>query len=255
MTIDSQTFRQRLRANDRLAGTFVKTPTGHATEILGDVGFDFVIIDEEHAPFDRAAIDQALVASRAAGITALVRIATGTAPNILSVLDGGATGVVVPHVASVAKARDVVESCRYGGGKRGFSNSPRAGGYGRRALQDHIAHADAITTIVAQIEDPDALDHLDAIAGVEGIDALFIGRGDLAVAMGEPSPEAPAVFEAARHVCVAAHKAGKPVMVFVNSQADAAAMKTIGANVFVYASDQGLMRRAAIDALTALKTI
>ena len=255
MSHNPEDIRRRLRAADRLVGTFCKTPSGHATEILGDVGFDFVVLDEEHAPFDRAAIDGALVAARAAGIAAFVRVASGTAPNILSVLDGGALGVVVPHVASLAKARDVVDSCRYQGGRRGFSNSPRAGRYGRRTLQEHVAHADAVTTVAAQIEDPEALDHLDAIAGVEGIDALFIGRGDLAVAMGEPSPEAPAVFEAARRVCAAAQKAGKPVMVFVNGPADARAMAAIGASVFVYGSDQSFLRRAAVDALAELQSI
>ena len=63
-------FRRRLSAREKLSGTFIKTPTGHATEIFGDLGYDFVVIDEEHAPFDRLAVDQALVAARAAHIAA-----------------------------------------------------------------------------------------------------------------------------------------------------------------------------------------
>ncbi len=95
-------FRQRLAAKAPLLGTFIKTPTGHAIEILGDLGFDFVVIDEEHAPFDRVAIDNALLAARAAGTAGIVRVAAPSAANLLSVLDSGAIGVLVPHVSTAA---------------------------------------------------------------------------------------------------------------------------------------------------------
>src|SRR5262249_6187759 len=137
MKSDPSLFRQRLRAGEKLSGTFVKTPSGHATEIFGDLGYDFVVIDEEHAPFDRLAIDQALVSARAARIAALVRVASASASNLLSVLDAGAVGVLVPHVSSAQKAANVAAACRYKDGKRGFSNSPRAGRYGGLSLQQH----------------------------------------------------------------------------------------------------------------------
>ena len=92
---DPTMLRSRLLAREHLIGTFVKTPTTHATEILGALGFDFVVIDEEHAPFDRMATDTALLAARAAGTAALVRVQSAT--SILSVLDCGATGVLVPQ--------------------------------------------------------------------------------------------------------------------------------------------------------------
>src|SRR5215475_6975511 len=122
-------FRQRFASGEPLVGTFIKTPTSHATEILGDLGFDFVVIDEEHAPFDRASIDVCLLAAKAAGAAGIVRVAAPTAANILSVLDNGAVGVLVPHVNSVAKAKEIVSACRYRGGRRGFAASTRAGRY------------------------------------------------------------------------------------------------------------------------------
>jgi 2-keto-3-deoxy-L-rhamnonate aldolase RhmA len=248
-------FRQRLLAGASLSGTFIKTPTGHAIEILGDVGYDFVIIDEEHAPFDRQAIDTALLAARASSIPALVRVASPAAPNLLSVLDCGATGVLVPHVVDADMAQRAVANSHYANGKRGFSNSPRAGRYGGLGLSEHVARGDSITTVVAQIEDPEALDHIDAIARTDGVDALFIGRGDLAVAMGAASPAAREVREAAERISAAARAAGKPVMVFVNDRDDAAAMKSIGATAFVFSSDQGLMRRAAVSALADMRNL
>ncbi len=241
-------FRQRLGSGGKLSGTFIKTPTGHAIEIFGDLGFDFVVIDEEHAPFDRHAIDQAIVAARAAQTAALVRVASAQPWHLLSSLDCGADGLLVPHVASAEMARQVVAHCKYANGKRGFSNSPRAGRFGGRALGEHVSHADSVTVIVAQIEDPEALPQVDAIAAVDGIDALFIGRGDLAVAMGAATSDAPEVRAAAEHVARAARAANKPVMVFVGNKADAQAMRDIGASAFIYSSDQGLMRQAAAKA-------
>ena len=252
---DPTTFRKRLSAGEILTGTFIKTPTGHTTEIFGDLGYDFVVIDEEHAPFDRRAIDDALVAARAAGIAGLVRVASGSPSNLLSVLDCGAIGVLVPHVATAERAREVAASCRCRGGSRGFSNSPRAGRYGGLNLAQHIENGDAITTVIAQIEDPSAIGVVDEIARVDGIDALFVGRGDLAAAMGETSAEAPAVRAASERVAQAARAAGKPVMFFVGSLADASAMRDIGGSGFVYASDQSLMRQAAAKALSDLNTL
>lgn len=249
------TFRARVAAQELLLGTFIKTPTGHATEIFGDVGYDFVVIDAEHAPFDRAALDITIMAARAGRIAALVRVFSPVPSELLSVLDCGAQGVLVPHVLSVKKARDVAQACRYRGGKRGFSNSPRAGRYGGLGLWDHVAHGDKVTTVIAQIEDPEAIDVVDEIACVDGIDALFIGRGDLTVAMGAASPDAPEIRAACEKIFAAGKKANKPVMVFSGTSADMQAMRAMGASGFVMASDQGLMRQAASRALTDFKAL
>ncbi len=137
MSSSAASFRQRVIAREPLIGTFLKTPTGHATEIIADAGFDFVIIDQEHSPFDRTSSDVAFLAARAAGIPALVRVPGPEA--ILSVLDCGAAGVLIPHVASVDYARKVAALCRYRGGKRGFATSTRAGRYTAVPMWQHIA--------------------------------------------------------------------------------------------------------------------
>ncbi len=216
----SPSFRQRLAAGELLAGSFIKTPSCHGVEILGGVGYDFVVIDEEHAPFDRSAIDVALLAARASGLAGLVRIARPDEANILSVLDCGATGILVPHVADAAMAQRIAAAARYRGGRRGFSGSPRAGGYGALSIWDHVAQQDEAVTVIAQIEDPEALEHIDAIATTPGIDALFIGRADLAVATGEPSPTSDKIKEICARVAAAADKAGKPVAAFTGSSQD-----------------------------------
>ncbi len=248
-------FRSRLQRGELLVGSFIKTPTLHATEILGSLGFDFVVVDEEHSPFDRQATDAALFAARATGTAGLVRVPSPAPHHLLSVLDCGATGVLVPHVASAALAAQVAAACRYKGGRRGYSGSVRAAGYGGGKMWDYIAAADATVTVVAQIEDPEALDEIDAIAATEGIDALFIGRGDLTAAMGAPTNDAPPIREAVERIAAAARRAGKPVMVFVGGMKEAEWLHGIGATAFVHSSDQGLMKQAAARALTDLQTL
>jgi len=237
-------FRNRIIHKDHVVGTFIKTPTTHATEIVGSLGFDFTIVDQEHAPLDRFTIDMACLAARASGIAALVRVAEPTPASILSVLDLGSTGVLVPHVDSVDKARQIASACRYRGGSRGFSNTTRAGGYGSASFAEHMTAQDSQATCVAMIEDEAALDQLDEIAAVEGIDAFFIGRGDLTAALGTERMEA-----AVERITAAARAAGRTTMVLVSSRADARAMRDLGATAFVVSNDQSFLRSAAGAAL------
>uniref|UniRef100_UPI0031012C1E HpcH/HpaI aldolase family protein n=1 Tax=Neorhizobium sp. EC2-8 TaxID=3129230 RepID=UPI0031012C1E len=181
-------FTARFKARQQLLGTFVKTPTSHASEILGGAGFDFVVIDEEHAPIDRSATDQILLGCRANDIAGLVRVPSSMPSAIQSVLDCGADGVLVPHVASVEVARSVVAASRYRGGIRGFSNSPRAGGYGAAGMWAHIEAQDRDIAVLAMIEDREAIDAIEDILAVEGLDGIFIGRGDLTVSLERNRP-------------------------------------------------------------------
>jgi len=245
------TFRQRLLGGEKLVGSFLKTPTGHATEILGDVGYDFVVIDQEHGPFDRTSSDIAFMAARGSDTPALVRVPGPD--SILSVLDCGASGVLVPHVKSAAYAREVAAMLRYRGGSRGFATSTRAGRYSGVSMWKHIAESDANMVFVAQIEDPVALDEIDAIAAVEGVDSLFIGRGDLTAAFGDESKDPPDVRRAVERISDAARKAGKPISVFVGNATEAAWLASLGATAFVLSSDQGFLRQAATAGLREVR--
>jgi 2-keto-3-deoxy-L-rhamnonate aldolase RhmA len=245
-------FRRRFAARESLTGTFIKTPTPHAIEILGGLGFDFVVIDEEHAPFDPQATDVALLAARASGTAGIVRVPSAAPAGILRVLDCGAAGVLVPHVSSAAKAHEIAAACRYRNGKRGYSGSSRAGGYGAAKVWDHVARSDEMTTVIAMIEDPEALDDIDSILGVEGIDGAFIGRGDLTVALGAAANDAPPVKAAVDTVMAAARRAAKPVCVMVGSAAEAKTFKDLGASAFIVSSDQGFLRKIAAQTLSEM---
>jgi len=250
-------FRDRLRARELLLGTFIKTPVTHPVEIMGAVGFDFVVIDQEHAPFDRVDVDALILAGRAAGLSVLVRVPGSEARDILPVLDCGAQGVLVPHVSNRARASDVVAEARYQGGRRGFTNSSRAGRYGAAGFQEHVAAGDAQTAVLAMIEDVEALSVLGDIVTTPGLDAVFIGRGDLSIALGVDSPAAPSVIAATEKIAAAAREAGVALCAHVDriESPDVTWLRSLGVSAFIVASDQGLMRRAALQTLTAFRAL
>jgi len=251
MNTITTSFRHLLKNSDRpLLGTFIKSPSPQAIEILGDLGFDFVIIDAEHAPFDKGTIDHLLLAAKASGIAALVRVAEASASHILSPLDSGASGVIAPHIDSVAKAKALVAQSRYSEG-RGFSNSPRAGGYGRKSIWQHVDQADDEVVVVGMIEDPSAVANIDDILSVEGLDAVFIGRGDMAVALNDREPGAPVVQDATAKVINAARRVGKTVLLLASTPQEAKSFHALGVGAFVISSDQGFLRTGAAEALGA----
>ena len=177
MTATPDSFRARFLKGELLLGTFIKTPTTHATEILGGVGFDFVVIDEEHAPFDRVTIDMTLLAARASQTAGIVRVAD-PAPRNCSRLS-----TMAPPVCSCRMSQRR-ESQGHG---RGVSLSRRQARLlefaARRGLWEarrlgHVDKSDASVTVIAMIEDPEALEVIDDIVAVEGLDGVFIGRGD-----------------------------------------------------------------------------
>lgn len=251
----TELFRERLANGEVLLGTFLKTPTGHSTEILGHVGFDFVVPDAEHAPFDRRSIDDVALACRAANIASIVRVPSAEETHILSALDCGAAGVLVPHVISAEMAKEIVASARFRGGKRGFSPSGRAGNYGGMGIWDYVDQSDATSTVIAMIEDPEAVDCIEEIVAVDGLDAVFIGRGDLTVAYGVANPGAPEIMDAIKKVTAAAKAAGKAVLTISPGGDDSKWLLSLGVTGLIIASDQGFMRQAATKCLSDIKAL
>ncbi|GGF75522.1 HpcH/HpaI aldolase family protein [Mameliella alba] len=242
-------FRDAFLNGETLIGSFLKIANTQPAEILGAAGYDFVVVDEEHAPFSRESTDRIILACKAWDIAALVRV-QGPAPEmILSVLDCGADGVLVPHVDSAEKARAVVSAARYAGGARGYSPTTRAGGFGGARMQAHTEAQDARVTVIAMIEDVAALDHLDEIMAVDGLDGIFIGRGDLTVAMGQSSGTAAPVVEAVGMITDAARRAGKAICVMSSSASDMRSLAAQGATAFITSSDQTLLKSAAAQGL------
>jgi staphyloferrin B biosynthesis citrate synthase len=239
-------LKTRLASGAPLLGTFVKTPHPHVVEVLAGTGLDCLCLDAEHAPFDRRDLDACIMAARAGGMPVLVRPASSAAHEILNALDCGADGVLVPHVRTAAEAEAVAASVHYGPGggpaRRGYAGSSRAAGYGTKSIPDHLAASAATSVVIAQIEDLEALDEIDAIAAVPGIDALFIGRIDLTIALGCTSPDDPKVIAAVERILAAARAANRACGMFTPRPADVPHWQAQGASLFLLGSDHGFLR-------------
>lgn len=240
-------FRQRLSSGAVTLGTFLKTPSPILCELLAASPLDAVCIDAEHAPFGRMELDSCLQVLRSAGMPSLVRLPTGAPEHVLNALDCGATGIVVPHVTSVAQAVGIIRSAHFGRGGRGYAGSTRAAGFTGKPMADHLRDSAASTTVVLQIEDVEALDCIEEIAAVPGVDCLFVGRIDLTMALGADSPQAPEVIDAVDRVCRAASEASVAIGMFVPAVEEAALWMQKGASLFLLDSDQGFVASGAAE--------
>ncbi len=245
------TFRERLRAGDLLSGTWIKTPNPIVLEVLALTSLDVLVLDAEHAPFDRGSLDACLMAARAGGKTILVRPPSAAPEHILNALDGGADGVILPHIASAGDAEAAVLACTYTRGGRGYAGSSRAAGYTTRGMAAHRAAATGVT-VIAQIEDVEGIDNIDAIAAVPGIDALFIGRADLTIAYGAGSPDDEQVIAAVDRVVAAGRAAGRTTGMFLGRASDVAQWRAKGSSLFILGSDHDFLLAGAARLAAAI---
>jgi 4-hydroxy-2-oxoheptanedioate aldolase len=171
-----------LKGDKPLFGIFVGLASPAVVEMCGHAGFDFVIIDNEHGPASIETTEHLIRAARCANIIPIVRTLE---PEILRILDIGASAIQVPQVNTAEQARRIVAAAKYPPvGNRGAAFSPRAAGYGFFGGAAHAKASNEGLGVILMIETREALDNLDEILTVPGIDALFIGPNDLSFSMG-----------------------------------------------------------------------
>ena len=177
-------FRHLLASLNRAAfGTWVKLPTTDSVELLAAAGFDFLVLDMEHAPLDVGTVHQLLAVAAGRRVPALVRVPDRSPSVISRVLDSGAAGVLVPHVDTGADAAAVVSAARFPPhGSRGYGPTVRAGGWGTDP--DGYRSSGETAVVIPQLESRQAVNAVRQIAAVDGLGALFLGPADLAVATG-----------------------------------------------------------------------
>ena len=236
----SSTFRARVLAREWLSGTFVNLGCAMSAEIAGTAGFDWVLLDHEHGPGGEDTLLHQLHALGGTPAFSIVRIAANEPPRFKRVLDLGAGGVMVPYVNNEAEARAAVAALRYPPrGVRGVAKFTRAAGFGQE-FGDYYAHAHEWLVTMAQIETPEALANIDAIAAVDGVDVLFIGQLDLSTNMGIQSDlEHPRFVEARRRVAEAAKRAGKAAGILLTAAAQVAGVRDEGFTMVALGSDGG----------------
>mgnify|MGYP001281390061 CR=1 FL=1 len=250
--MNTKNFRTRMLQRELLIGIFLKTPALENIEVLALAGLDFICLDCEHAPIGRRDMDACVAMGRALDIPILIRVPEGSRVEILKALDVGATGIVVPHVNNVEKAHNISLYARFGHGGRGFAGSTRWANYTTNTMTELIARSLKETVVIAQIEEPEALDAIDEIAGTEGIDGLFIGPADLAVCLNESSPDCESVNKAMATVAAAAKSNKKCALTFIPDTKSAAKLQTLGLTMFCIGSEQSLILAGARQVMAAI---
>lgn len=251
-------LKQRMLSGEILVGTFLKTPAHEMIEILSKSNLDFICLDAEHAPFDRGRMDVCLAMARALGVPTLVRVPVGEPVELLMALDSGATGVVVPHVDTVEKAKEIARAGRFGYGGRGYAGSTRWAGFATRSMPEVMQQSIDETIVIAQIEEPEGVDLASDIAAVDGIDGLFVGPADLAVCYGKTDQSNPIVLDAMRATGKAAKANNKAFMTFAGNAAAGPVLNDMGVTMFFVASEHAFMLRGAnaeADALHKIKKV
>jgi 2-keto-3-deoxy-L-rhamnonate aldolase RhmA len=244
MTTNCKSFRQRLRAGDEMMGSFLKTPSSVAAEVMALTPLDMICIDTEHAPFGRLETDSCVATLRAADKPSIVRIADQSPREIRNALDCGANGLLVPHVVSAEQAAQLVKAAHFGEGGRGFAGSSRAAGYTTKSMSDHLADSAEETTVIVQIEDLAALENVADISATDGVDAIFVGRVDLAVAMGCSTMDAK-VIEAVKKICLKARDVGTVVGMFTPDPSEIPMWRELGCSFYLLSSDQSMVLSGA----------
>jgi 2-keto-3-deoxy-L-rhamnonate aldolase RhmA len=185
---------RRALATGFALGTFaIELPCAAAITSVALAGFDFVVLDLEHSSSDFRTLEPMVLAARAAGIAVLVRPYNDTPGIIGKILDIGAHGIMVPHVSCAQQAADIVAQARFAPrGERGFSPLTHID-----ALEYPLRQLNDSTFVVLQIEGRSGIEHIEDIAAVSGVDAVFVGPYDLSLSLGAP-PGSPRVAAAAR---------------------------------------------------------
>ncbi|MEP1522377.1 HpcH/HpaI aldolase/citrate lyase family protein [Ascidiaceihabitans sp.] len=184
MPAPKNTFKAALLNGDTLIGCWLSLANSHSAEALGVAGFDWLLIDGEHAPNDIRSMRDQIIALDSSPSHAIVRLPIGETYMVKQVLDIGAQTILVPMVESAEEARALVKACRYPPtGVRGVGYAvTRAGKFG--TIPDYGTTADDQTCLLVQVENRKGIDALDDILKVDGIDGVFVGPADLAADMG-----------------------------------------------------------------------
>jgi 4-hydroxy-2-oxoheptanedioate aldolase len=244
MNTPTNRFKQGLREGRTLIGLWAQSGHAAISEVVADAGFDWLLVDGEHAPLEVPTIVDQLRVIEPTGTPAIVRPAWNDPVILKRVLDTGAQTLLIPFVQSAEEARRAVAAVRYPPqGARGVAATHRANRYGR--MGDYYARANEEICVLVQLETREAVAALEAIGGVEGVDGLFIGPSDLAASMGHIGRNAhPDVRALISDACARARAIGTPIGILAPIEADARAFLEMGFQYVAVGSDIAVLRNA-----------
>jgi 2-dehydro-3-deoxyglucarate aldolase/4-hydroxy-2-oxoheptanedioate aldolase len=215
-------------------------------EIIGlEGGFDAVWLDQEHAGLSIAQLEEAARAARVTGLDSFARLAATDYATVMRPLEAGVGGVMAAQVRSAAQAADVVRWAKFHPlGLRGLNSTGVDGRYGTLPLAEYLRRANDETFVAIQIEHADAVEEVERIAALPGVDVLFIGPADLGQSLGVPGEwEHPRLWEAVEHVAQAAHTHGVAWAILPPSPAYAERCVALGCRMLSVGLDVWALQR------------
>jgi 4-hydroxy-2-oxoheptanedioate aldolase len=241
-------FKAALAAGKFQIGLWSSLCSNIAAEIISDSGFDWILLDTEHSPNEIPDLVGQLQAMQGSATTPIIRPAWNDAVLAKRALDIGAESLLFPYVQNVEEAKRAVASTRYPPqGIRGVSVAARASRYGR--TPGYLGNANAEICVLVQVETRTALDNLEAIAKVDGIDGVFIGPSDLAASLGHlGNPQHPEAQAAMKDAVTRLKKLGKPAGILTGNEEEARRYIDWGYLFVAVGADVGLLAKNA-DAL------
>ena len=247
-------FKNRLKEGKTVFGPFMKSTDPAFIEIAGYSGFDFVILDMEHGPVTISELQNLIRGALLANVIPIVRTADSSEISIAKPLDLGALGVQIPQVTSGKMAGECVKAARFfPEGERGVCRFVRAANYSSMLRDEYFLKANEILVII-QLEGKEAIQDIDNILKVEGIDILFIGPYDLSQTLGVPGQiNNKIVIAAMKDIVSRARSLGIVVGTFTDTLQSAKMWKDAGVQYISYCVDVGIFTNACTQLVKDLK--
>jgi 4-hydroxy-2-oxoheptanedioate aldolase len=250
MELTQNTFKRALKAGKPQIGLWSSLSSNYTVEVIAGAGFDWILLDTEHSPTDLENLLAQLQAAAPYPAHAVVRVPWNDMVTMKRTLDIGAQSLLVPYVSTPAEAKSAVSYTRYPPvGVRGVAGTTRATRFGR--VKDYAKRAHEEICLLVQVETQAALDNIEAICGIEGVDGVFIGPADLHASMGYSGEIAnpkvtPLIDEAIRRI----RKCGSAPGILTPNEGDARHWLECGALFVAVGADVGILARGA-EALAA----
>lgn len=253
------TLQKKLKEGKKAIGTFLELDSPMAAEALGKAGLDFVIIDNEHGPFEAESTMNLVRGAESGGVCPLARVREISRPAVLKLLDVGVKGLIVPDVHTIEQVQELIDYAKYAPvGKRGFCPSRKDGwGFDYPATESvafQMNYHNENTLLIPQCETVGCLENIETIAAMEGVDGIFVGPFDLSISMGIPGKFDHPDFQAAlSRIITACHKNGKFCFYFtVNPHAIADGFAK-GFDAMAYGMDIAVLIQGYRDVLASIK--
>lgn len=234
-------FKNKIKSDDCVYGIFMKTGDPMFVEAAGIGGFDYVILDTEHGPVSVENQQNNIRAAEARGTVPIVRLPDGDENTIGKALDIGAYGIQVPQISNAAEAKQVVKNAKfYPYGMRGVCRFVRAADYSNMDRFEYFENSKDLL-IILQLEGVKAIENLDEILDVDGIDILFIGPYDLSQSLGIPGQvNNPVVVAEMKKIVEKAKAKNKVIGTFVDTPEDLEMWRKLGLQYLSYSVDIGI---------------